>query len=263
MSSKLDMKTTILSLLIIALISASCDPKAKFRNRIAADIETEPVASDKDADAADDPAFWFNRADPAKSLVLGTDKKAGIYLYDLEGKICQFVNAGRINNVDLRDGFPWDGKEVVLVAGSNRSNNCISLFTLDNQGRMTDALLQVPSGVDEVYGLCMYRSLPEGAFYVFVNGKGGMLEQWHITGTKEGLHAGLERSLMLGSQPEGMVAHDNLGIVYLGVEEEGIYRLDEDTGSSAAVGALPSNQPPGASAAWRILPRSSSSCLVA
>ena len=43
--------------------------------------ETPPVVTGDDA--ADDPAIWVNRANPALSLIFGTDKKSGIYVYDL------------------------------------------------------------------------------------------------------------------------------------------------------------------------------------
>src|SRR5690349_1849047 len=44
-------------------------------------LETVPVANPEDA--ADDPAIWVNPKDPAKSAVIGTDKKGGLYVYDL------------------------------------------------------------------------------------------------------------------------------------------------------------------------------------
>ena len=61
---------------------------------VAAVAETDPV--DTAADAADDPAIWRNRRDPAASLVIGTDKKAGIHVYDLSGKRLSFTPAARL-----------------------------------------------------------------------------------------------------------------------------------------------------------------------
>ena len=204
---------------------------------IVADLETEPVKSHIGEDAADDPAIWYNEAHPGKSLVLGTDKTSGIYVYNLEGRIIQYLNAGRINNIDLRDGFTLGGKEYVLVAGSNRSNNCITFFTLDkNSGILSDSIANVKSGVDEVYGLCCYRS-PNG-FYVYVNGKGGLLEQWKIRDIN-GLRATLVRSTQLSSQPEGMVADDQAGLIYLGVEQEGIFIMDAHPDGDTKLTKLP------------------------
>jgi 3-phytase len=91
--------------------------------------ETEAVAT-ANADAADDPAIWRNPANPAASLIVGTDKRAGLYVYDLTGRQRSFVNAGRVNNVDLRDM----GAAGIIVAASDRNdplNAMLALFRLD------------------------------------------------------------------------------------------------------------------------------------
>ncbi|MCP6134803.1 phytase, partial [Klebsiella pneumoniae] len=77
--------------------------------------ETDPV--DTAADAADDPAIWRNRRHPADSLVIGTDKKAGIHVYALSGKRLSFTPAARLNNVDLRE---IGGR--VIAAASDRAD---------------------------------------------------------------------------------------------------------------------------------------------
>ena len=59
--------------------------------------ETTPVGT-SNADAADDPAIWRNATDPLQSLIVGTDKKAGIYVYGLDGRVRDFLDAGRVNN---------------------------------------------------------------------------------------------------------------------------------------------------------------------
>jgi 3-phytase len=91
--------------------------------------ETAPVASGDDA--ADDPAIWVHPRAPEKSLVLGTDKKRGLQLYDLDGKLLQSLPDGRLNNVDLRGGFRVRDREYALVAATNRSSRAISLYLLD------------------------------------------------------------------------------------------------------------------------------------
>src|SRR5262245_61179236 len=79
-------------------------------------LETVPV--DDADDAADDPAIWVNPKDPAKSAVVGTDKRGGLYVYDLAGKPLQNLRNGRMNNVDLRPGFRLGGRDVILVTAS-------------------------------------------------------------------------------------------------------------------------------------------------
>ena len=67
---------------------------------VTARAETPPVGTANE-DAADDPAIWRNAADPAASLVVGTDKKGGLYVYDLKGAQKSFLAAPGLNNVDL------------------------------------------------------------------------------------------------------------------------------------------------------------------
>lgn len=98
---------------------------------VAASAETDPV--DTAHDAADDPAIWRNAMDPAQSLVIGTDKKAGIHVYDMTGKRVSFTPAARLNNVDLRE----HGGRVIAVA-SDRADVAqahVTLFTLDTSTR--------------------------------------------------------------------------------------------------------------------------------
>ncbi|MBN1116831.1 MAG: phytase [Bacteroidales bacterium] len=201
----------------------------KFQNRVWAFAETDPVNSEIGEDAADDPAIWVNKYAPERSLVIGTQKKAGLYVYDLNGETKQFLPVGSINNVDLRDGFMFENREVCLVAGSNRSLNTISLFYIDpEKAVLSDSIANIKSDVDEVYGICMYRSTKTRKFFVMVNGKGGEIEQWEISSDNSIIKAKMVREFTVESQPEGMVADDVAGTIYLGVEEKGICKINAE-----------------------------------
>ena len=72
---------------------------------VLAAAETPPVGTAA-RDAADDPAIWVDPRDRTRGVILGTDKQAGLYVYDLAGRQRQYLAGGRPNNVDLRDAFP-------------------------------------------------------------------------------------------------------------------------------------------------------------
>jgi 3-phytase len=200
-----------------------------FTNSITADIETDEVVSPPKTDAADDPAIWVNQADPNNSLVLGTNKLGGIHVYDMLGKQKQFVQLGCMNNIDLRDNFEYKEQDVVLVAASNCTQNSISLFYIDKQSlELSESILEIKSSVDLVYGLCMYTSPITNKYYVFVNGEGADVEQWEIQYANENLEARLVRGFKVSSKPEGMVVDDEKGILYIGVEEEGILKINAE-----------------------------------
>ena len=66
---------------------------------VTANVETEPVFAGDDA--ADDMCVLENKTDPDKSLIISSDKKYGIIVYNLEGKKLYNYPVGRVNNVDI------------------------------------------------------------------------------------------------------------------------------------------------------------------
>jgi len=101
----------------------------------------ETPAIDTRGDAADDPAIWINKEFPALSIIFATDKRSGIYAYDLRGSQITFSPAGNINNVDLRTfklDYTTDNgvvkKDYTFLFGSNRSLNTIDLWIFFDEG---------------------------------------------------------------------------------------------------------------------------------
>jgi 3-phytase len=193
-------------------------------------VETE--IADSYGDAADDPAVWVNPADASRSLVIGTDKKQGLYVYDLDGSKRQSLPDGKLNNVDLRYDFPLGDERVAIVAASNRTTHGISVYKVDSDAlqlaEVADGVL--PTGFLDPYGLCMYRSAASGEFYVFINEGGeGKFRQWRLFDNGEGrVQAEQVREFPVGSQTEGCVADDELGFLYVGEEDLGIWKYSAE-----------------------------------
>lgn len=201
---------------------------------VAAARETEPVPSK--GDAADDPAIFVHPDDPARSMVLGTNKKGGLGLYDLDGRLLQYVDTGNFNNVDLRDGVATADGTIVLVAASERSDEQVVLFRLDPDERWLHELpdCRITLGVDPE-GVCLYRSPVSGRFHVFTCGldlersKQDWLEQWELAPRPDGgMDATLVRRVRFASTCEGMVADDAARRLYVAEEHVGIWRLDAE-----------------------------------
>jgi 3-phytase len=191
---------------------------------VAAALETPPVETW--GDAADDPAIWVNPRNPAQSAVIATDKNLGLYVYDLDGRLLHTLADGRMNNVDLRDGFKVEGESRTLVAASNRTDKSIALYFLDPATRqLTRAGEPVPTGFGDPYGLCMYAAPGGTAHYVFVNNGGdGLYRQWRITAQQGRAVAEQVREFPAGSQAEGCVANDTTGDLYVAEEAGGFFK---------------------------------------
>jgi len=213
------------SVMIVALVSArqTKPPTPDPVLEVSATVETQPVPNAEDA--ADDPAIWVHPSNPAASTIIGTDKGGGLAVYDLAGKQIQYLPDGKMNNVDIRSGFPLGGKPVALVTAGNRTDNSIAIYRVNESTRLLENVAARKITTLEVYGSCMYRSPVTGKFYYFVNGKTGAVEQWELFDDGKGrVDAKRVRNLKVGSQPEGCVADDQLGHLYIGEENVGIWK---------------------------------------
>ena len=209
----------------------------------AAAIETESVPSE--GDAADDPAIWVHPDDPSKSLVLGTDKKGGLNVFDMDGRRLQVVSDGsRPNNVDILYGFVLGGKAVDLAVSGTRNGSRpgIAIWRIDPEMRRLSEVGPVPAfpvfDGGEPYGSCVYRSPRDRNCYIFVSNKDGDVEQYRLEAdANETIHAQRVRSIKVGSQVEGCVADFDLGHLYVAEEDVGIwkYGAEPDAGSKRSL----------------------------
>lgn len=221
-----------LGVVLLYTLLQSCTPNSRNQENfpiVYAFVETEEADAATLEDAADDPAIFVHPTDRSKSLVLGTNKKGGLSVYNLSGKELFFTDSGNPNNVDLRQGFPYQDTTITLVGCSERLNNEIWMYELNPE---TGALTLLPGGkvkteLTEIYGFCMYHDPILNQFYAFANDKDGTIQQWRIQSDSTAqLRCALVKTLSVPSQPEGMVADDQHRTLYVGEENAGIWRFD-------------------------------------
>jgi 3-phytase len=226
------------ALMVAPLALAACattTPTPVLPRYAAVDVpmvrETDPVGT-VNADAADDPAIWRNPADPARSWIVGTDKKAGLYSYGLDGHRRAFIAAGELNNVDLRDGVRWGGRDIILAGASDRTDRrtaAIAFFALDPATGGLTALGSASTGTPgEAYGFCFGRKL-DGVPLAYVVAKDGTVSEYAVDGSGAAPRVILRRQFRVATQPEGCVVDDRTNQFYLGEEDVGIWRFDLDT----------------------------------
>jgi myo-inositol-hexaphosphate 3-phosphohydrolase/PKD repeat protein len=186
----------------------------------------------EDLGGADDPAIWVHPTDRDLSLIIGAHKGVGggVRVYTLGGTAIQFLMTGENNNVDLRYGFPLGGALVDLVSAGTQVDSTIRIYRVDPNERRLVEVGSVPVGM-RPYGYAMYHSRATGEFYGFVSATSGVIKQYRfkdVGGTVEGE---LVRTIAVGGQVEGMVADDELGHIYLGEEDRGIWKYGAEPGA--------------------------------
>ncbi|MEE1924072.1 phytase [Pseudomonas sp. 148P] len=186
-------------------------------------VQTEPVPSF--GDAADDPAIWVNAADPQHSRVLGTDKKGGLLVYDLAGKPLQDLRIGRVNNVDVRNGFRLGERSVDLAVASNRDHNSLHVFSIEPKTGEVAVLGEVPTPLKDIYGLCLFKDAT-GAIHAIANDKDGSFLQYRLDAPRGEIQGELVRRFATATQPEGCVADDRGQRLFIGEEDKAVWALD-------------------------------------
>lgn len=228
----------VLSSLVIAGACATVPAiKGDPAVTVTARAETPPVGTARE-DAADDPAIWRNPANPGASLIVGTDKKGGLYVYDLKGAQKSFLAAPGLNNVDLVDLA--DGR--ILVVASDRSelgSAHLFLATLDPASGVLTAAGRIPVGAGEGYGICIAKpATPAREAVVYSAPKNGMIYATRVRPDGAGFTGVTTPLAEVATQPEGCIADPRTNTLYIGEEDVGIWAIDMDTGAKRQVAAI-------------------------
>lgn len=239
-----DFRSVLACVVFGSLVSASLAP-AVAQSVPVFDVpaHAETVAALDAGDAADDAEIWRNPTDPKASRIFATDKKTGLFVLDLKGEKVAFFPTGRMNNVDLRDGWMVDGKSQVLVVASDRTKVGMTFFVLDPETlavrHLDDSF--VAANVGDPYGMCLYRTGKTGDLSAFITGKAGDVHQFTLKpGALGKVQAALVRSFAVGSIAEGCVADERSGALYIAEETVGIWKYSaEPDGGDARSMILP------------------------
>lgn len=182
---------------------------------VPATAETTPMPGD--GDMADDPALWVHPSKPALSLILGTNKVEGLFVYDLAGREHQRLDIGQVNNVDVRGN---------VVVASNDEINGLSWvrITPTEDGALIRHIGDTKVRRGAPYGVCL--GLIDERPVAGVTYTDGSVELWQATLTADTVSAELVRTAKVASQVEGCVFDDSERRLFFGEEDHGIWSLD-------------------------------------
>lgn len=193
---------------------------------VTASGETAPVGTGH-ADAADDPAIWVDPANPNHVLVIATDKKAGIHVYDLDGKDRAFLKGGLVNNVDV------SGNIIVASDRNDGVNAHLALFLLDPVKPGLTSLGRAAAGTGEAYGFCLAKTAPGAPLKAALIIKDGTVRVGTLTVAEGAAPAfAVNWEYKIPTQSEGCVFDGDT--LYVGEEDAGIWQLKQNGATADA-----------------------------
>ena len=219
------------SFIVIFSVSTFADPLDKVVQIIKADDETPQVISK--GDAADDPAIWFNSITPSKSIIFGTDKRSGVYSYNLKAQKIGYTQLGDINNIDLRSIDLGMNGSYSFIFASNRTIGSLDLWiyedkALDLLSKSNNfSLNPSPSfqGISNmvVYGVCAGYDSEYGIIAFITEDEGPKVEMWSYN--EDGLYLLHTFNNANATQSEGCVYDDVNRTLFISEEQDrGILR---------------------------------------
>lgn len=232
----------IMTLLWCGGLTACAQPVAPDPDATNPPVKPRVVTSALSHDT-DDPAIWINRADPAKSLVVGTDKDTagGLYVFDLSGKIvAQTPTLKRPNNVDIVTGMMLAGKPTDIAVTTERERQRLRVFRMPDLAPLDKGDLVVFEGdaTRAPMGVALYRRPGDGAVFAIVGGKSGPAEGYLWQYRLEDDGAGQVKMTKVRTfgrysgkkEIEAIAVDAELGYVYYSDEQNGVhkYRADPD-----------------------------------
>lgn len=206
---------------------------------VQARLETPSVGT-ADQDAADDPAIWASSAPvtiggvSTLGFVAGTDKKAGLYIYGLDGEVLQFLPDGLLNNVDVTEGLAVGGRPQVVLGASDRTpgKTGVALYLFDPaSGGGVRTWGAITTDVVEPYGFCFARRGAE--IHAILVGHEGEVRQFVLAVDAAGGPDAREvRRFEVGTISEGCAADEAGDALFIAEENVGVwrYRLDPSAG---------------------------------
>jgi len=150
-----------------------------------------------------------------------TDRAGGRRVYDLAGTELQFLDVGRLNNVDVavvsRAGTPRG-----VAVASNRAHRRADVFDVDLATGEVALAGHWPLDLGDPYGVCV---LVDGGLEAFIGDTEGLVQRWGIDVADGRVDARLLGEIHFSSQTEGCDADPAAGVVYIGEEDVGLWRV--------------------------------------
>jgi 3-phytase len=229
-----------LALVFSAVLAAKPGKTEPAPGAVRPRIVTEQVRHD-----TDDPAIWIDRANPAASLILGTDKNTdgALYVFGLDGRIHRdkvVRGLARPNNVDVAYGLMLGGRPTDIAVVTERYANRLRVYRLPDLAPIDGGGLPVFVGeaARDCMGIALYTRPGDGALFAIVSRsdyrapRQGYLHQYRLiddgTGTVRSVFTRSFGEWSGKGEIEALAVDQELGFIYYSDENHGIRKYHAD-----------------------------------
>jgi 3-phytase len=226
----------------VSVAAPAAAPRPDTAKVVQPRLVTEPVRHD-----TDDPAIWVDRADPSRSLVLGTDKDidGALYVFGLDGKVRgDLVVRGllRPNNVDIVRGIALGGKPRDVAIVAERFAHRLRVYALPGMEPVDGGGIAVFEGerARDVMGVAGWLRATDAAAFAIVSRsdrfapREGYLHQYRLfddgTGTLRGVKVRAFGSWSGRKEIEALSVDAIAGHVFASDETWGLRKYAADPG---------------------------------
>lgn len=216
------------------------DPDAKNSAPVQPRVITEYARHD-----TDDPAIWLHPGDPAKSLVVGTDKDAdgALLVHGLDGKIRHDLSVRglvRPNNVDIARGVLLNGVPTDIAVVTERHAHRLRAYRLPDMAPVDGGGIPVFVGerARDCMGVALYTRPADGALFAIVSRsdfgapRDGYLHQYRLiddgAGTLRGVFTRAFGQWSGKKEIEALAVDNALGYLYASDETYGVRKYHAD-----------------------------------
>ena len=232
-----------LASLAASLLLAACSHAPPHAGGLTPAVRTDPVPDDPD-----DPAIWVHPSDPARSLIIGTNKvkapAGALVVFGLDGKARQTVaGLDRPNNVDVEYGLALGTGRADIAVAAERLQGRLRVYRV-TEGGIEDIAsagnTRVFAGrADEAaapMGIALYRRPADGAVFAVVAPKAGprsgYLGQYRLeddgSGRVKTTFVRYFGSFSGAGEIEAVAVDDETGYIYYADEGDGIHKYHAD-----------------------------------
>lgn len=231
---------------LVATAKPLPDPDARNATALKPRVVTTQAKHD-----TDDPAIWVNRANPAESLILGTDKDAdgALLVFGLDGREKKDLSVRGIvrpNNVDVAYDVLVGGSRIDIAAVTERYAHRLRVYRLPDMAPVDGGGIPLFEGevARDAMGIALYRRPSDDALFAIVSRsdagapKKRYLHQYRLIddgqGTLRGVFTRAFGAWSGKKEIEAIAVDQELGFVYYSDEGAGVRKYLADPAAEDA-----------------------------